>query len=147
LLLLRDPLELWVRRKRGNCKLECSGCGRKFDDAYDNNEGTVRDLPWSEFKTTAHIEVYRVKCPDCGVKVEKVPLLPSKARRLASVLKTWLAKHAKCFGAAGGAAVRIAGKHDTRDRSAVSGAMGRDEAQAGAALWFGRERKKKKMDA
>ena len=25
-----------------------------------------------------HIEVYRVKCPDCGVKVEKVPLLPSK---------------------------------------------------------------------
>jgi hypothetical protein len=39
----------------------------------------VRDLPWSEFKTAVHIEVYRVKCPDCGVKVEKVPLLPSKA--------------------------------------------------------------------
>ena len=39
----------------------------------------MRDLPWSEFKTAVHIEVYRVKCPDCGVKVEKVPLLPSKA--------------------------------------------------------------------
>ena len=26
-----------------------------------------------------YIEVYRVKCPDCGVKVEKVPLLPGKA--------------------------------------------------------------------
>jgi transposase len=72
-------LELWVRRKRGNHKLECSGCGRKFADAYDNNERAVRDLPWSEFRTTVHIEVYRVKCPDCGVKVEKVPLLPSKA--------------------------------------------------------------------
>lgn len=72
-------LELWVRRKRGNRKLECSGCGRKFADAYDNNERAVRDLPWSEFRTTVHIEVYRVKCPDCGVKVEKVPLLPSKA--------------------------------------------------------------------
>jgi transposase len=72
-------LELWVRRKRGNRKLECSGCGRKFADAYDSHERAVRDLPWSEFRTTVHIEVYRVKCPDCGVKVEKVPLLPSKA--------------------------------------------------------------------
>ncbi len=39
----------------------------------------MRDLPWSEFKTTVHIEGYRVKCPDCGVRIEKVPLLPSKA--------------------------------------------------------------------
>ena len=72
-------LELWVRRKRGNRKLECSGCGRKFADAYDSNERSVRDLPWSEFRTTVHIEVYRVKCPARGVKIEKVPLLPSKA--------------------------------------------------------------------
>ena len=72
-------LELWVRRKRGSRKLECSGCGRKFSDAHDCRERIVRDLPWSEFRTAVHIEVYRVKCPDCGVKVEKVPLLPSKA--------------------------------------------------------------------
>ena len=72
-------LRLWVRRKRGNRKLECSGCGRKFSEAYDCRERAVRDLPWSEFKTAVHIEVYRVKCPDCGVRVEKVPLLPSKA--------------------------------------------------------------------
>jgi transposase len=75
----KQILELWVRRKRGNRKLECSGCGRKFTEAYDCNHRVVRDLPWSTFKTTVHIEVYRVKCPDCGVKVEKVPLLPSKA--------------------------------------------------------------------
>ena len=68
-----------MRRKRGNRKLECSGCGRKFVDAYDSRERDVRDLPWSESRTTVHIEVYRVKCPDWGVKVEKVPLLPSKA--------------------------------------------------------------------
>jgi hypothetical protein len=72
-------LQLWVRRKRGSRKLECSGCGRKFADAYDRNERAVGDLPWSSrFQTTAHIEVYRVTCPDYGVKVEKVPLLPSK---------------------------------------------------------------------
>ena len=68
-------LELWVRRKRGNRRLECSGCGHKFADVYDSNERAVRDLPWSEFRTTVHIEVYRVKCPDCGVKVEKALLL------------------------------------------------------------------------
>jgi transposase len=72
-------LDLWVRRKRGNRKLACSGCGCKFSDAYDCRERAVRDLPWSEFKTSVHIEVYRVKCADCGVRVEKVPLLPSKA--------------------------------------------------------------------
>jgi len=72
-------LELWVRRKRGSRKLECSGCGRKFIDTHDCRERVVRDLPWSEFKTAVYIEVYRVKCPECGVKVERVPLLPSKA--------------------------------------------------------------------
>jgi transposase len=72
-------LDLWVRRKRGNRKLECSGCGRKFSDAHDCSERAVRDLPWSEFRTSVHVEVYRVKCPECGVKVERVPLLPSKA--------------------------------------------------------------------
>lgn len=72
-------IDLWVRRKRGNRKLECSGCGRKLTDAYDSRERAVRDLPWSEFEATVHIEVYRVKCPECGVRIEKVPLLPSKA--------------------------------------------------------------------
>jgi transposase len=72
-------LDFWVRRKRGNRKFECCGCGRKFSDYYDCRERAVRDLPWSAFQATVHIEVYRVKCPDCGVKAEKVPQLPSKA--------------------------------------------------------------------
>jgi transposase len=72
-------LKLWIRRKRGNRKIECSGCGRKFSELYDSSERAVRDLPWSAFTATVFIEIYRVKCPDCGVKREKVPLLPSKA--------------------------------------------------------------------
>src|SRR6266481_5343445 len=72
-------LRLWVRRKRGNRKLVCSGCGRKFSDAHDCNEREVRDLPWGEYRTTVIIEVYRVCCPQCGVRVEEVPQLPSKA--------------------------------------------------------------------
>ena len=72
-------LKLWIRRKRGNRKIECSGCGGKFTDIYDTSERAVRDLPWSGFTATVFVEVYRVNCPDCGVKREKVPLLPSKA--------------------------------------------------------------------
>ena len=72
-------LRLWVRRKRGNRKLVCSGCGRKLETAYDAKEREVRDLPCMEFRTTVSVEVYRVWCPDCGLKVEKVPQLPSKA--------------------------------------------------------------------
>jgi transposase len=72
-------LRLWIRRKRGNRRLECCGCGRKFRRIDDTGERAVRDLPWSGFTATVFVEVYRVKCPDCGVKREKVPLLPGKA--------------------------------------------------------------------
>ena len=72
-------LKLWVRRKRGNRKLVCSGCGRKFSEACDIYQREVRDLPWSEFRATVVVELYRVRCSDCGIKTEKVAQLPSKA--------------------------------------------------------------------
>jgi transposase len=72
-------LKLWARRKRGNKQLVCSGCGKLVGTIVDSYEREVRDLPWSEYRTTVVIELYRVRCPDCGVKAEKVPLLPSKA--------------------------------------------------------------------
>jgi transposase len=71
-------LRLWVRRKRGNRKLECSGCGRRINEIAEVYEREVRDLPWSEYRTTVVIELYRVRYPDSGIKAEK-PLLPSKA--------------------------------------------------------------------
>jgi transposase len=74
-------LKLWIRRKRGNRKLICSGCGRKLETRHDVNEREVRDLPCMEFRTTLVIEVYRVCCPDCGIKIEKVYLsYPAKPR-------------------------------------------------------------------
>ena len=72
-------LRLWVRRKRGNRKLICSGCGRNFTEAHDYYQREVRDLPWRKYQTTVIIELYRVCCPECGVKIEKVPQLPGKA--------------------------------------------------------------------
>ena len=76
---VRKPLKLWVRRKSGDRKLVCSGCGRKLAKAYDTYEREVRDLLCFEFRTTVVVDLYRVRCPDCGVKTEKVPQLPSKA--------------------------------------------------------------------
>lgn len=72
-------LKLWVRRKRGTKKLICSGCGRHCGELHDSSEREVRDLPCFEYKTTVMVEVHRVRCPDCGPKIEKVAQLPSKA--------------------------------------------------------------------
>src|SRR5208337_5428097 len=32
-----------------------------------------------EFQTAVIVELYRIRCPDCGVRIERVPLLPTKA--------------------------------------------------------------------
>lgn len=71
-------LRLWVRRVRRRA-LICSGCGGRVRDVVDASEREVRDLPWGEYRTTVVVEVFRVRCPSCGVKVERVPQLPSKA--------------------------------------------------------------------
>jgi transposase len=72
-------LKLWVRRKRGNKQFICSGCGGKAPKIEEVRERQVRDLPWRKYQTTVVVEFYRVRCPKCGLKVEVVPQLPSKA--------------------------------------------------------------------
>ncbi len=39
----------------------------------------MRDLPCFEYMTTVVVETYRVKCPRCGIRAERVAQLPSKA--------------------------------------------------------------------
>jgi transposase len=72
-------LRLWVRRKRGNRRLLCAKCGRRIAEPTDTTEREVRDLPWGEFRTTVVIELYRLRCPECGLRIEKVDQLPNKA--------------------------------------------------------------------
>jgi transposase len=72
-------LKLWVRRTRSNRAIVCSGCGRRLEEAADISEREVRDLPCFQYRTTVVIELYRVRCPHCGLKTEKVEQLPSKA--------------------------------------------------------------------
>ena len=75
----KRTLKLWVRRKRGHRVLLCSGCGAKCPRVEEVREREVRDLPWRKYQTTVVVEFYRVRCPNCGLKVERVPQLPSKA--------------------------------------------------------------------
>lgn len=72
-------LRLWVRRKRGNKRLLCSGCGGKATRIEEVRQREVRDLPWRKYRAVVYVEYYRVRCPKCGLKVEEVPQLPSKA--------------------------------------------------------------------
>jgi transposase len=166
-------LSLWVRRKRGNRKIECAGCGQKFTEIYGVSERAVRDLPWSEFRTTVFIEVYRVKCPDCGVKREKVPLLPSKApfsKRFEEAVglaceSAPARRVARQFGVAESTVraidLRYLERWDRSRRKPALRQMGIDEIylgkkqkfltvvcdlETGEPLWFGRERKKETLD-
>ena len=74
-------LKLWVRRKKAGLKLICSRCGQHVPASkiHEVCEREVRDLPCFEYRTTVVVETYRVKCPDCGIRAEKVAQLPSKA--------------------------------------------------------------------
>jgi len=74
-------LKLWVRRKKAGLKLICSRCGQHVPSTkiHEVCEREVRDLPCFEYKTTVVVEIYRVKCPQCGIRAEKVAQLPSKA--------------------------------------------------------------------
>ena len=166
-------LRLWVRRKRGNRKLVCSGCGRKLSEVYDTYEREVRDLPWSEFRTTVVVELYRVRCPDCGVKTEKVPQLPSKApfsKRFEEAVglaceSAAVRRVAKQFGLSPSTVraidLRYLKRWAASRRKPALRQMGIDEIylgkkqkfltvvsnlQTGEPLWFGRERKQETLD-
>ncbi len=71
-------LKRWVRRKRGIKVLTCSGCGGRWTKITEIRHREVRDLPWRKYQTTV-VEFHRVHCLECGLKVETIPQLPSKA--------------------------------------------------------------------
>ena len=166
-------LKLWVRRKRGNRKLVCSGCGKRVREIIATYEREVRDLPWSQYRATVVIEMYRVRCPDCGVKTEKVAQLPSKApfsKRFEEAVglaceSAAVRRVARQLGLAASTVRAIDLRYlkrwaEARRKPALR-QMGVDEIhlgkkqkfltvvsnlETGEPLWFGRERKKETLD-
>ena len=126
-------LRLWVRRKSGERKLVCSGCGRRVSKIAEVCEREIRDLPCFEYRTIVVIELYRMRCPDCGVKTEKVAQLPSKApfskRFEDAVGEACESAAARRVAKPGGAG----GEHGAIDRPALSGTLGGRAAETGVA--------------
>ncbi len=119
------------------------------------------------------IELYRVRCPDCGIKTEKVPQLPSKApfsKRFEEAVglaceSAAVRRVARQFGLAASTVraidLRYLERWAASRRKPALRQMGMDEIhlgkkqkfltvvsnlETGEPLWFGRERKKETLD-
>jgi transposase len=169
----RKMLKLWVRRKRGNRVFLCGGCGRRVNELHDVYERAVRDLACFEYRVTVVVELHRVRCPNCGVKREKVEQLPSKApfsKRFEDAVgraceSAPARRVARQFGLAASTVraidLRYLQRWAARRRKPALKQMGVDEIHLGKKgkfltvvsnldngepLWFGRERKKETLD-
>jgi transposase len=136
-------------------------------------EREVRDLPWSVYRATVVVEVHRVRCPECGVRVEKMEQLPSKApfskRFEEAVGQACESASARQVARRTGLAestvraidLRYLERWEAKRRRPPLRQMGVDEIyrgkqgkfltvvcnlETGEPLWFGRERKKETLD-
>jgi transposase len=168
-------LKLWVRRKKAGLKLICSQCGQHVPGGtiHEVCEREVRDLPCFEYTTTVVVETYRVRCPRCGIRAEKVAQLPSKApyskrfeEAVGQASESAAARQvARRMGLAGSTVramdLRYLERWEARRRKPALRQMGVDELYRGKKgkfltvvcnletsepLWFGRERKKETLD-
>jgi len=166
-------LKLWVRRKRGNKILTCSGCRGSCRKIEEIRQREVRDLPWRKYQTVVVVEFYRVRCPKCGLKVEAVPQLPSKAPfskdfedAVGLGCESAAARQvARQFGLAAGTVRAIDQRYLERwakkRKKPVLRQMGVDEIylgktqkfltvvsnlETGEPLWFGQDRKQETLD-
>ena len=168
-------LKLWVRRKKAGLKLICSGCSQPVSASriHEVCEREVRDLPCFEYSTTVVVETYRVKCPRCGIRAEKVAQLPSKApfskrfeEAVGQACESASARQvARQMGLAASTVraidLRYLERWEASRRKRPLRQMGVDELYRGKKgkfltvvcnletaepLWFGRERKKETLD-
>jgi transposase len=171
----RKKLKLWVRRKKAGLKLICSGCGQAVPAGkiQEISEREVRDLPCFEYSTTVVVETYRMKCPRCGFRAEKVAQLPSKApfskrfeEAVGQACESASARQvARRFGMAESTVraidLRYLERWEAKRRKPPLRQMGVDELyrgkkdkfltvvcnlETGEPLWFGKARKKETLD-
>src|SRR6202167_154672 len=168
-------LKLWVRRKKAGLKLIFSGCGQHVPASriQEISEREVRDLPCFEYSTTVVVETYRMKCPRCGFRAEKVAQLASKApfskrfeEAVGQACESASARQvARRFGMAESTVraidLRCLERWEAKRRKPPLRQMGVDELyrgkkdkfltvvcnlETGEPLWFGKTRKKETLD-
>jgi transposase len=168
-------LTLRVRRKKSGLKRICSRCGQHVSARaiHEVCEREVRDLPCFEYMTTVVVETYRVKCPRCGIRAERVAQLPSKApyskrfeEAVGQACESAAARQvARRMGLAASTVRAIDQRYlerwEAKRRRPPLRQMGGDEIyrgkkgkfltvvcnlETGEPLWFGQERKKETLD-
>ena len=168
-------LKLWVKRKKPGAALICSGCMKHVpsDRTQEICEREVRDLACFEYTTTVVVELFRVKCPRCGLRIEKVAQVPSKApyskrfeEAVGQACESAAARQvARRMGLAESTVraidLRYLERWDASRRKAPLRHMGVDEIyrgkkdkfltvvsnlETGEPLWFGNARKKETLD-
>jgi transposase len=147
--------------------------GRRLHRVHDMRERSVRDLPWSVYRATVIVEVHRLRCPECGVRVEKIEQQPSKApfsKRFEEIVGQSCQSAAACQVArrfqlpeatVRAMDLRYLERWEAGRRKPPLRQMGVDEIyrgkkgkfltvvcnlKTGEPLWFGRERKKETLD-
>src|ERR1017187_43234 len=166
-------LKLWVRRKPVHRGFEGRGWGGRVHQVHDGREREVRDLPWSVYRATVVVEVHRLRCPECGARVEKIEQLPSKApfsKRFEEIVgeaceRAAASQVARRFHlpetTVRAIDLRYLERWDPRRRKPALKQIGVDEIyrgkkdkflrvgsnrETGEPLWFGKERKKETLD-
>lgn len=73
----------------------CSGCGRGCCQVHETVWRTIRDMPMLGDPVWLQVPLRRLRCPDCGPRVERVDWLDRHARvtrRLAEFVGLWCEK-------------------------------------------------------
>lgn len=73
--------EIWIELiPRGDRVKQCSGCGQQVTETHDSEERWVRDLSILGTATWLCVHRCRVKCPQCGPKLEQLDWLARYSR-------------------------------------------------------------------
>ncbi|WP_374359432.1 ISL3 family transposase [Pseudoduganella danionis] len=73
----------------------CSGCGRSCCQVHEKVGRTIRDMPMLGDPVWLQVPLRRLRCPDCGPRVERVDWLDRHARvtrRLSEFVGLWCEK-------------------------------------------------------
>lgn len=72
--------QVWIELRRRPGPFVCSNCGGHCERYHDWTERWVRDLPILDAETHLCVQRFRVACPTCGPKLERLPWLARYAR-------------------------------------------------------------------
>jgi len=75
----RARIQLGIQRS-GRQGGHCSGCGKWCSRRRDRRLRSWDDLPWARHPVTLTCELWRLDCPRCGVRLERVPFAEPHAR-------------------------------------------------------------------